>query len=398
MKFGNYDHNRGDHEDDMKPTKLFEPLVLRGLTLKNRIVISPMCQHSAESNKPGAWHTVHLGAFSSGGAGLVLVESTAVTASGRIGINDLGLWDDEQMKAFRPIIAFAHSQGAAIGVQLSHAGRKAGSQSLWQGGRALTLAELDATGQSWRRIGPSAISAGPGWSVPDEMMTPEIDEVIAAFVAAIRRADEAEFDVVELHFAHGYLVASFLSPVSNKRTDAYGGATENRMRLAVEVAKACRDVWPQRKPLFVRISAVDGADGGWTLDESVILARALRDVGVDVIDCSSGGLTEETRQANVPRGLGFQVPFADRIRRDAGVMTQAVGVILDGRQAEAILAEGKADLVAIGRQALFDPFWALHAAQSLGVDPEFALWPKQYGCWLAKRAPMLARLETGADH
>ena len=373
-------------------TALFSPLSIRGLTLKNRVVISPMCQHSAEYGTPGAWHLVHLGKFALGGAGLILVESTAVAATARIGIRDVGLWGDEHIAPFRTITDFVHSQGAAIGVQLAHAGRKAGSQALWEGGRAFTPEELAATCEPWRRIGPSAIAAGAAWSVPEAMTQADIDEAIGQFVAAAQRADKAGFDVVELHFGHGYLIASFLSPLANQRNDAYGGSLDNRMRLAVDTAKAVRAVWPADKPLFVRISAVDGADGSWSLDDSVILARALKAVGVDVIDCSSGGLAEETRQANVPRGLGFQVPFADRIRRDAGVMTQAVGVILDGPQAEAILAEGKADLVAIGRQALADPYWALHAAQDMGLDAGFALWPQQHGPWLAKRASLLSQL------
>lgn len=376
----------------MRGSYLFESFTIRGLTLKNRLVISPMCQHSAEFGKAGAWHLVYLGAFALGGAGLILVESTAVAADARIGVRDVGLWADEHIAPLRAVTDFVHSNGAAIGVQLAHAGRKAGSQPLWQGGRALTREELAATGQPWRRLGPSPIPAGSAWSTPEEMSKLDIDESVAGFVAAARRAEAAGFDIAELHFAHGYLVASFLSPLANARRDAYGGSLNNRMRLAIETAQAVRCVWPQEKPLFVRISAVDGAEGGWDLGDSIVLARALKEVGVDVIDCSSGGLTDETRDGNVPRGLGFQVPFSERIRHEAGITTQAVGVILDGKQAEAILAEGKADLIAIGRQALYDPYWALHAAQELGVDPEFDLWPKQHGPWLAKRARLLARM------
>jgi 2,4-dienoyl-CoA reductase-like NADH-dependent reductase (Old Yellow Enzyme family) len=213
------------------------------------------------------------------------------------------------------------------------------------------------------------------------------------FIAATERADRAGFDVLELHFGHGYLVASFLSPHSNRREDGYGGSRENRMRLALEIARDVRAAWPQQKPLFVRISAVDGSEDGWGLDDSVVLARALKAIGVDVIDCSSGGLSDETRNMNVPRGLGFQVPFSERIRREADVMTQAVGVILDGLQAEAILQEGRADLIAVGRQALYDPYWAHHAAHALGHDLRFEDWPVQHGSWLAKRAPLMEQLQ-----
>jgi 2,4-dienoyl-CoA reductase-like NADH-dependent reductase (Old Yellow Enzyme family) len=374
----------------MSAPLLFTPLTLRGLTLKNRVVISPMCQHSAEPDGiAGAWHLVHLGKFALGGAGLIFVESTAVTQSARIGRRDVGLWSDAQIAPFQRIAAFVQNNRSRIGVQLAHAGRKAGSEALWEGGRAFTPSQLAAMGEPWRRIGPSAIAAGPGWSVPQPMTQADIDDVIADFIAATRRAHAAAFDVVELHFGHGYLVASFLSPAANQRTDAYGGSRENRMRLGLQIASAVRREWPDNKPLFVRISAVDGMDGGWDLDDSVALARALKDCGVDVVDCSSGGLAEETRNTNVPRGRGFQVPYAARIRKEAAVSTQAVGVILDAVQAEEILQSGAAALIAIGRQALVDPYWAAHAARALNADPDFAAWPIQHGPWLKKRSAML---------
>ncbi|WP_201832487.1 NADH:flavin oxidoreductase/NADH oxidase [Microvirga zambiensis] len=373
---------------------LFQPLQIRGLELKNRVVISPMCQHSAlERGCAGAWHLVHLGKFALGGAGLIFVESTAVEQGARIGVRDLGLWSDEQVAPFKAIVDFVHQNGGAIGVQLAHAGRKAGSQALWEGGRALTMEQLQATGEPWRRIGPSAVAAGPEWSEPEALSLDGIADIRQMFVAAAERAERAGFDVLELHFGHGYLVASFLSPHSNRREDDYGGSRDNRMRLALEIARDVRAAWPKEKPLFVRISAVDGTENGWGLDDSVVLARALKEVGVDVIDCSSGGLSEETRNANVPRGLGFQVPFSERIRREADVMTQSVGVILDGHQAEAILQEGRADLVAVGRQALYDPYWAHHAAHALGYDLRFGGWPIQHGPWLAKRAPLMEQLQ-----
>lgn len=370
---------------------LFQPLPLRGLTLRNRTVISPMCQHAAEGGHATAWHLVHLGKFALGGAGLILTESTAVDPRGRIGTADLGLWKDSQIAPLKAVADFVHANGGAIGVQLAHAGRKAGSQPLWEGGAALGDAQLAADAEPWQRLGPSVLPAGPGWSAPQELDGAGIRDVIHRFADAAVRADQAGMDVVELHFGHGYLVASFLSPHSNQRTDAWGGDLPGRMRLALEIARRVRAVWPAHKPLFARLSVVDGSVDGWSVDDSIVLARALEQCGVDVVDCSSGGLTEETRALPVPRGLGFQVPFAERIRREAGVMTQAVGMIVDAAQAESILANGQADLVALGREALHDPYWPHHAAAALGADPGFAQWPLRHGVWLAKRAPGLAR-------
>lgn len=370
---------------------LFQPLRLRELALKNRVVISPMCQHAAEAGHAAAWHMVHLGKFALGGAGLILTESTAVDPRGRIGTADLGLWKDSQVEPLKAVVDFVHANGGAIGVQLAHAGRKAGSQPLWEGGAALGDARMQADAEPWQRLGPSPLAAGPGWSAPQAMTTQQIEEAIQRFVDATLRADRAGFDVVELHFGHGYLVASFLSPNSNHRADEWGGSLQGRMKLALDIAARVRAAWPEGKPLFCRLSAVDGSVDGWSLDDSVLLARELARLGVDVIDCSSGGLTEETRALPVPRGLGFQVPFSERIRRDAGVKTQAVGMIVDAAQAEAVLQEGKADLVALGREALFDPYWAHHAALALGADPGYQRWPERHGVWLAKRAPGLAR-------
>lgn len=375
---------------------LFQPLTLRGLALKNRIVISPMCQHAAQQGRATPWHLVHLGKFALGGAGLILTESTAVDPRGRIGTADLGLWSDDQIAPLKAVVDFVHANGSTIGVQLAHAGRKAGSQPLWEGGAALGDDQMRADAEPWQRLGPSALAAGPGWSAPQAMDTPQIHAAVQQFVEAAVRADKAGFDVVELHFGHGYLVASFLSPNSNHRDDEWGGSLRGRMRLALEVAARVRAAWPAHKPLFCRLSAVDGSVDGWSLDDSVILARELARLGVDVIDCSSGGLTEETRALPVPRGLGFQVPFSERIRHGAGVRTQAVGMIVDAGQAEAILQEGKADLIALGREALFDPYWAHHAAMALGVDPAYQRWPERHGVWLAKRAPGLTRARAQA--
>lgn len=376
----------------MHPTQplLFQPIRLRDLELKNRIVISPMCQHAAQSGHATAWHLVHLGKFALGGAGLILTESTAVDPRGRIGTADLGLWQDSQIAPLKTLVDFVHSNGAAIGIQLAHAGRKAGSQPLWEGGAALSDAQLAADAHPWERLGPSALPAGPGWSAPKALSAQDIAAIVRSFADATRRANAAGSDAVELHFGHGYLVASFLSPLSNLRSDEWGGDLAGRMKLALDIARAVRAIWPAGKPLFCRISAVDGSVGGWGLEDSIALAKALAACGVDVIDCSSGGLTEETRALPVPRGLGFQVPFSERIRQEAHVKTQAVGMIVDAHQAEAILTQGKADLIAIGREALFDPYWAHHAAQTLNADPGYAQWPLRHGIWLARRAPILA--------
>ena len=370
---------------------LFEPLTIRSLTLKNRMVISPMMQHAAPASQATPWHLVHLGKFALGGAGLIFVESTAVAPAGRIGKADLGLWSDEQVEPLRAVVDFVHDNGAAIGVQLGHAGRKAGSQPLWEGGAALAPDEMAAVDPLWQRYGPSAVAAGPGWSVPIEMDHAAIDQLVADFVAATGRAERAGFDVVELHYGHGYLLAAFLSPKANFRQDEYGGDRAGRMKLAVRIAAAVRAAWPAHKPLFCRISAVDGSGDGWNIEDSVVLARELKQVGVDVVDCSSGGLTEETRAFPVPRGLGFQVPFSERIRAEAGVVTQAVGLIVEPQQAEAILQAGQADLIALGREALFDPYWPLHAREELMPDPRFSEWPLRHGVWLDKRLPGLRR-------
>lgn len=370
---------------------LWRPLQVRGLCLRNRIVISPMMQHASSDGLANAWHLVHLGKFALGGAGLIFTESTAVSPTGRIGADDVGLWSDEQALAWKPVVDFVHANGSAIGVQLGHAGRKAGSKALWHGGEALTPQEMAAVDPRWVRQGPSAIAAGEGWSVPQAMDAEAIDAVVADFVGAARRAQAAGFDAIELHFGHGYLVASFLSPVSNQRTDAYGGGLDGRMRLALRIAREVRAVLPDDMPLWCRLSVVDGAVGGWGVDDSIALAAALQATGVDVIDCSSGGLTEQTRALPVPRGLGFQVPFSDAIRSATGAMTQAVGMIVEPTQAESILRSGQADLVAIGRQALADPYWPLHAQSVLAGDPAFADWPQRHGVWLAKRQPVLDR-------
>lgn len=378
---------------------LFEPLQVRGLTLKNRVVIAPMMQHAAKEGKANHWHLVHLGKFALGGAGLILTESTAVAANGRGGKNDLGLWSDEQVSALRSVVDFVHDSGSLIGVQLGHAGRKAGTRPLWEGGTPLSVDEMQAVDPTWVRMGPSDLMPAPGWSSPQVMSIDDIDRVVEEFVLATIRAERAGFDVVELHYGHGYLVASFLSPVSNLRDDEYGLGLEGRMHLALRIAREVRREWPQHKPLFCRLSCVDGALGGWGMDDTVVLAKALKDIGVDVIDCSSGGLTDQGAALPVARGLGFQVPFAHRVRTEAQIKTQAVGMIVNAQQAEAILRDGQADLIAIAREALKDPYWPLHAQAELEPDPTYRDWPVRHGVWLAKRHPaLMAALQSATQN
>jgi 2,4-dienoyl-CoA reductase-like NADH-dependent reductase (Old Yellow Enzyme family) len=376
---------------------LLAPFALRGRVLKNRMVISPMCQHSAVDGFVQDWHVVHYGKFALGGAALVLTESTAVTSDSRVGFADLGIWDDAHVPGLRRLTEFAHQNGALFGIQLAHAGRKAFSEPLWEGGRPLTVEALQESGLEWRRVGPSAIAASPEWSEPEALSVDEIHEIQDAFVQAARRADEANADVIELHCGHGYLLASFLSPHANSRTDAYGGSLENRMRMVVETARAVRAIWPEDKPLFARLSCVDGAEGGWDMEDTVVLSAALQAEGVDVIDCSSGGLTEATRRSNVPRGIGFQVPFAAEVRERIGIATQTVGIILTPEQANEIVASGKADLVALGREALRTPYWPAEAARALGQEEPFAAWPLQHRDWLARRQTALDRLQDKSE-
>lgn len=377
---------------------LFSPYAMRSITARNRVVISPMCTYAAGEGIANDGHLVHLGNFALGGAGLVFVEATAVEARGRITHGCLGLWTDAQASALSRVAAFLRAHGAVPGIQLAHAGRKACVQRPWLGDGPLGLAPLgpeDAArgDRPWEIIGPTGEPAVEGWLTPRAMERSDIDAVVSAFEAAARRAAAAGFDAVEIHGAHGYLVHSFLSPLSNTRRDAYGGDLGGRMRLALEIADAVRAAWPDEKPLFFRVSAVDGIEHGWRIEDSVELARALAARGVDVVDCSSGGLHGSAVSALVPRSLGFQVPFASRIRREAKVATQAVGLIVDGPQAEAILQAGDADLIAVGREALYDPYWAHHAARALGADPSFSAWPKLHGWYLARRARTLAKLE-----
>lgn len=348
---------------------LLSPLTLRSVTLRNRIVVSPMCQYSAEEGLSNDWHLVHLGSRAVGGAALVMVEATAVTRDGRISPADLGIWNDAQAEPLARIARFVREQGAVAGIQLAHAGRKASTEPPWKGGGPLLTAEEGG----WSVIGPSAIPFKEGSPVPMPLDEAGIEGVVEAFEAAARRAVAAGFQVIEIHAAHGYLLHQFLSPLSNHRNDSYGGSLENRMRLTLRVVERLREVLPEEALLFVRISATDWAeDGGWDADQSVELAKRLREAGVDLVDVSSGGTLPRVR---IPAGPGYQVPFARRVRHEAGIATGAVGMITEPRQAEEILQNGDADVVFLARELLRDPYWAFRAQRELG---EPAALPVQY--------------------
>ena len=346
---------------------LFEPLTLRGVTLKNRIVVSPMCQYSSTDGFANDWHLVHLGSRAVGGAGLILTEAAAVSPEGRISPEDLGIWQDEHLPMLQRINAFIEAQGSVPGIQLAHAGRKASTFSPWTGAGAVP----EAAG-GWPVVGPGAEPFADNYPHPQALDAAGIRKVVADFRAAARRSLAAGFRVVELHAAHGYLLHEFLSPLSNHRTDEYGGAFDNRVRLLLEVVAATREVWPAELPLFVRLSATDWTEGGWGADESVQLAALLKTRGVDLIDCSTGG---NVLKATIPVGPGYQVPFAERIRRETGILTGAVGLITTPAEAEAILTNGQADLVLLAREFIREPYFPLLAAHELGAE---ITWPAQY--------------------
>jgi 2,4-dienoyl-CoA reductase-like NADH-dependent reductase (Old Yellow Enzyme family) len=350
-------------------THLFTPVQLRETTIRNRVWVSPMCQYSAVDGVPNDWHLVHLGSFARGGAGLVLTEATAVSPEGRISPADTGIWNDEQSDAWSRIVDFVHGQGATAGMQLAHAGRKASTLPPFEGRGYVPVQE-----GGWETVGPSAV-AFPGLPAPRELSVPEIDQVVEDFAQAARRALAAGFDVLEIHAAHGYLLHEFLSPLSNQRSDEYGGSFENRARLLLRVVEAVRSVVPASTPVLARISATDWVEDGWSADDSVMLGRLLREAGVDLLDVSSGG----NALADIPVGPGYQVSFARRIRQEAGIPTGAVGLVTEPKQAEEILAEGTADVVLLARALLRDPHWALRAAHELGVPVGKGVdWPKQY--------------------
>ena len=349
-------------------SKLFTPLKIRNIELKNRIAVSPMCQYSSIDGIPTDWHLVHLGSRAVGGAGLILTEATAVSPEGRISPDDLGIWNDEQANAYKRITSFIKSQNSVPGIQLAHAGRKASTYSPWKGN-----GEVRVEDDGWKTLAPSPISFAENFPHPKEMSEEDIKLVINQFSRAAKRSIEAGFEVIELHFAHGYLVHEFLSPISNQRKDNYGGTLENRCRFAIEIAKSVRQVIQDSTPLFARISSTDWVDGGWDIDQSIQLAKWLKEVGVDLIDCSSGG---NVPNAKIPTAPGYQIPVAERIKKETGILTGGVGLITTAEQAEEIISSEKADIVLLAREMLRDPYFALHAAKKLNVNLEY--FPKQY--------------------
>jgi 2,4-dienoyl-CoA reductase-like NADH-dependent reductase (Old Yellow Enzyme family) len=369
--------------------QLLTPFTLRGLTLKNRVVVSPMCQYSALDGVANDWHLVHLGRFALGGAALVFVEATSVEARGRISPGDMGLWNDDQARALSRIAGFLKANGAAAGIQLAHAGRKGSTKRPWDGGAELG-AEDAAKGEGpWETLAPSAIRFSETYPLPKAMSTADMGEVIVAFREAAIRALDAGFDVVEVHAAHGYLLHEFLSPLSNHRTDHYGGDIEGRMRFPLEVIETVRAVWPADKPLFVRVSASDYVEGGIAMEDIIAFAKACKALGVDVMDCSSGGNTS-TPPTLFP---GYQVPYAQAVREQAGIATMAVGLILTAQLAEEIVSAGKADLIALARPALDDPNFAIHAAAALTGTPDYALAPTPAKSGLDRLAQSLRHMK-----
>lgn len=374
-----------------KSPLLLSPLKIRGVEFKNRIAIAPMCQYSARDGIANDWHLVHLGRFAMGGAGLVMAEATAVSPEGRITHGDLGLWSDAQIPALKRVTDFVRSLGSVPAVQLAHAGRKASMQKPWHGNGPLTESDFERGDLPWEVIAASPIPVADGWLLPKDLTVEDLERTKQAWVDATRRACEAGFDVIEIHGAHGYFLHSFLSPISNKRTDQYGGSFDDRCRYPLEVIKAVRDAWPDHLPLLVRLSCVDGVEGGWALEDTVKLARELRAIGVDLVDCSSGGLSESATAKPVARGLGFQVPFSSTVRNEADIATIAVGLVLYPEQAEEILQQGDADMIAVGREAMFDPNWAHHCGLHLAGPEYYEAWPEQAGWWLDKRARGMAK-------
>jgi len=379
---------------------LFTPITLRSVTLANRVVLSPLCMYSAKDGLANGFHFSHLTTFARGRVGTVFTEATAVSPEGRISHGCCGLWNDAQVEAYRPIVEQIKAFGSVPAIQIAHAGRKGSAAPPWQGGRPLKPEDAAAGSPPWTCIGPTAEPVGPSWPAPVAMTEAMIRDTIAAFAAAAGRAARAGFQVLEIHGAHGYLIHSFLSPLANKRNDAWGGDLAGRMRFALAVAGAVREAWPKELPLFMRISSVDGPPDGWSLADSIALARELKARGVDVVDCSAGGIagppafrasdSGQPLKSRAERAPGFQVPYAEAIRREAQIATMAVGVIITGRQAEDILQKGRADLVAIGRELMYDPFWALKAAEALGCDPESKMWPANYSWAIQRRSEILA--------
>lgn len=364
-----------DHDREVPEIDLLSPLTIRGINFRNRIGMSPMCQYFAEEGLANDWHLVHLGSRAVGGAALVMVEATAVTRDGRISPGDTGIWNDHHVEPLARIAQFILSQGCIPGIQLAHSGRKGSCEAPWKGG-----AQLKPSNGGWQTIGPSAIPFNDTDSIPKELHQTEIDEIIKAFQSAAKRALKAGFQVIEIHSAHGYLLHEFLSPISNKRKDKYGGDIENRMRFPLAIASSLRQLMPDELPLFTRISASDWVEGGWDIQHSILLSKRLKEIGVDLIDVSSGGMVPKAR---IPVGKGYQVPFAKQIRDQADILTAAVGLITEVQHANEIITQGDADLVFLGREFLREPYWTLNASQELGKESS---WPIQYGYAVKRRA------------
>ena len=374
---------------------LFTSLRLRELTLKNRVVVAPMHQYSGVKGFANDWHLMNAGRYAAGGAGLVILESTKVERRGCGTVGDLGLWDDAFVPQLARIVDLVHECGAMVGIQLGHSGRKARAQRPWEGGRPLTRAAAEAQGvddwDAWELVAPSALAAEEGAPVPRALTREEIRATAEAWGKAAARAHAAGFDVVEIHGAHGFLIHEFLSPLANQRSDEYGGSEANRMRFALEVCECVRDNWPPGKPLFLRLSAED--DAGWGPQQSVALAKLAKAKGVDVIDCSSGGILGKAPAGAAKPAYGYQVPYAEKIRKESPIVTMAVGLIVHAQQAERILQEGRADLIALAREMLYNPNWTMDAAQKLGCDPQFELVPPPYRYWLSRRAATLPEVK-----
>ena len=365
---------------------LFSPLTIRGLTLRNRIVLSPMLTYSAEGGHVNDFHLAHLAKFAAGGAGLVFMESTKIDPAGCSTPRDLGLWKDAFVEPMKRIVSLVKRNGAPIGIQLGHSGRKARRSVPWEGRTPMANCPGVDHGEVWELIGPSALAHDPKYAVPREMTRDDIRKAADQWGEAARRANEAGFDVLEIHGAHGYLIHQFLSATANKRTDEYGGSFENRLRFAVEVVRRVRQSWPEEKPLFFRVSAVDEVD--WTIDDSIALAKVLKANGVDVIDCSSGGMGEGATASEQAPPYGYQVPYARAIRAGSGIKTMAVGMIVHSDHADEIVSSGDADLVALGREFLHNPNWPLDAAQKLQAEAPFSGIPRPYAYFLEKRAKL----------
>ncbi len=383
-------------------SKLFSPLKIRGVVLPNRLALSPLCMYSAKEGIANDWHFSHLSTFARAKVGLIFAEATAVQKVGRITPFCLGLWNDEQILPLQRITKFIKSMGSIPAFQLAHAGRKASAREPWRGGVPLNDEDKNNGYAPWEIMGPSALPLAKGWPTPKPMDDNDITELKKSYVNAAKRAIKAGFEVLEIHAAHGYLLNSFLSPISNKRNDKYGGNIENRSRILVDIIKDIRNQISEKVPLFCRISAIDGLNDGWKIEDSISLSKILYKEGVDVIDCSSGGIAGRPRfaaddngkklESNLDRGLGFQVPFAEEIRQKTGIMTMAVGVIVNPSQAEDILKNNQADIIAIGRELMYNPFWCLHAAQELKADEKYNLWPKQYK-WGVERRSKIANFK-----